>query len=273
VLRERLERVLERIQQACQRCGRDPSSVTLIGVTKGVPPALIQEAIALGVTDLGENRIQEARAKILEMQQNSEFGIRSSEFTPHSELRTPHSVRWHLIGHLQRNKAKQAVELFDVIQSVDSLELVQELERRRAPIAGGPLDVMIQVNVSGEASKFGCRPDEAALLAEAVRRTAHLTLRGLMTIAPYADNPEQTRPVFQQLRHLRDRIDQVVNAPTRERASAEGGSASGGNARTSLLLSMGMSQDFEVAIEEGADLIRVGTAIFGERGTGNGERR
>jgi pyridoxal phosphate enzyme (YggS family) len=237
VLRERLERVLERIQQACQRCGRDPSSVTLIGVTKGVPPALIQEAIALGMTELGENRVQEAREKRLVLGP------------------TP-GVRWHLIGHLQRNKAKDAVELFDVIHSVDSLALIQELDRR---VTGRPLEVMVQVNVSGEATKFGCRPDEAVSLAEAVRRTTHLMLRGLMTIAPFAEDADAARPHFRRLRLLRDELASSFQLPRPDHSQRRGGPAS------SFRLSMGMSQDFEVAIEEGADVVRIGTAIFGER--------
>jgi hypothetical protein len=249
VLRERLERVRARIQQACQRCGRDPSSVTLIGVTKGVPPALIQEAIALGVTDVGENRVQEAQAKQRILKVRSEGPI------PNSEPRIPNSVKWHLIGHLQRNKAKDAVELFDLIHSVDSLALIETLERHAAD-QQKTIKVLIQVNVSGETTKSGCRPEELEPLAGAVRRSSHLTLTGLMTIPPLAEHPEAARPIFRQLRQLRDRLQTIVDHTGTESPRHPG---------TPLLLSMGMSQDFDIAIEEGADLIRVGTAIFGER--------
>jgi len=222
-MRHRLTLVRQRIQRACERSRRDPSSVTLVCVTKAVPADVVDQIVALGVTDLGENRVQEAKQK-----REVLIGHRSS-------------VRWHLIGHLQRNKAKMAVELFDVIHAVDSVELVQVLDRH----AARPLDVLVQVNVSGETTKFGCRPEEAGAVAQQILRTAHLRLAGLMTIAPLSDDPESARPVFRRLRQLRDGLGLPVL----------------------LRLSMGMSQDFEVAIEEGADLVRVGTALFGARGT------
>jgi len=224
VLPQQLQRVQERVRQACQRAGRDPGSVTLIGVTKGIPVERIREALAAGLSDLGENRVQEARQKYAAL---------------HAEYP---AARWHLIGTLQRNKAKDAVALFDVIQSVDSLPLIETLntqcETRRRTTA---LQVMIQVNVTGEPAKHGCRPQELAALAAAVGQAPHLRLMGLMTIAPYAEEAEASRPVFQQLRQLRDALG------------------------TTYHLSMGMSQDFEVAIEEDADYIRIGTAMFGER--------
>ena len=235
MLSQQLTRVRERIQQACARASRDPSSVTLIGVTKGVAVEAIREILALGVTEIGENRVQEASTK-------------------HSALRIPHSaLRWHLIGHLQRNKADDAVRLFDVIHSVDSLRLLEALERQAAK-AGRSVEVLIQVNVSGEATKSGCRPDEATTLAEAVLGSRHLTLKGLMTLAPFSDNPEDARPHFRRLRELRDQLEQRFHSSLVTRHS-------------SLLLSMGMSQDFEVAIEEGADAVRIGTALFGEKGS------
>src|SRR3989338_2799785 len=183
MLAERLSRVRERIHEACQRSGRAPESVTLVAVTKTVPVELIREAIALGVTDIGENRVQEARIKreALGQMRNAECGMRSEE-QRHSEFRIPNSelgwVRWHMVGHLQRNKAKDAVELFDVIHSVDSVELAEELERLaarteqatprlRSGQARGKgqatkeaaIEVFIQVNVSGETTKSGCNPD------------------------------------------------------------------------------------------------------------------
>jgi pyridoxal phosphate enzyme (YggS family) len=220
VLRDNLTQVRERIRQACERAGRDPGSVTLVAVTKGLPVETIREAAALGITDVGENRVQEAAAKI--------------------DGWSGGALRWHLIGHLQRNKAKDAVELFGAIHSVDSLALADELERQAAKRARS-LDVFVQVNVSGETTKFGCRPEEASALARHLAGQPHLRLKGFMTMAPFGADPELARPAFRELRLLRDTIQ-----------------ASG-------LLSMGMSHDFEVAIEEGADLVRIGTAIFGAR--------
>jgi hypothetical protein len=203
--------------------------VTLIGVTKTVPPEIIREAVGLGLTELGENRVQEARAK--------------------QHLLGAQPVRWHLVGHLQSNKAKLAVELFDVIHAVDSVSLIQALERQANTLAKS-VEVFVQVNVSGETAKFGCRPEEAASLAGAVSRGQRLKLAGLMTIPPLSDDPEAARPYFRRLRQLRDEVAPVCGVEP-----------------AALKLSMGMSQDFEVAIEEGADVIRIGTAIFGERRT------
>ena len=219
MLREQIASVRERIAQACARVGRDPATVTLVAVTKGVPAERIREAVALGLTELGENRVQEARAK------RQALGTLP--------------VRWHLIGHLQRNKAKPAAELFDTVHSVDSSALVGALDEAAADAR--PLEVFVQVNVSGEATKHGCRPEEAAALVQAVRQSTRLRLRGFMTMAPFTSDPERARPHFRRLRRLRDDIAQDSS------------------------LSMGMSQDFEVAIEEGADVVRIGTAIFGER--------
>ena len=217
---EKLEQVRQRIAEAARRAGRDPSGVRLIGVTKGVPVERIREAIACGMSEIGENRVQEAALK------QSEIGRK---------------VRWHLIGHLQRNKAKMAAELFDVIHSVDSLELVERLGS-----LAHPSEVLIQVNISGEATKHGCWPEEAEKLAEAVMKTKYLKWVGLMTMAPYSENPEDSRPVFRQLRQFRDQLQKRFS-----------------NAPLQLGLSMGMSQDFEVAVEEGATMVRIGTAIFG----------
>ena len=230
MLRDQLEEVRERIARAAQRVGRPASSVQLVAVTKQVPVEMMRQAVALGVTDLGENRVQEARRKQSEL---------ASEAT---------RISWHLIGHLQRNKAKLAVELFDVVHSVDSRELAEDLERRAAA-CGRTLDVFLQVNVAGETTKSGCRSDEANTLARAITTLPHVRLVGLMTIAPFADDVEATRPVFRQLRVLRDAMASTLTPAT-----------------VPLKLSMGMSHDFEVAIEEGADVVRIGTAIFGVRG-------
>lgn len=226
MLGENLERVRGRIVAAAKRAGRDPGRVRLVCVTKGVPVERIREAIAAGVTEIGENRVQEAKEK------QPAIGC--------------DRIRWHLIGHLQRNKAKPAVELFDVIHSVDSPELVETLDRHaalRQAQGERKLEVLVQVNVSAEAAKHGCTPDEAKRLAEAILKSAHLRLAGLMTMAPFSENPESARPVFSRLRELRNAID------------------------PSLDLSMGMSADFETAVEEGATLVRIGTAIFHNTGT------
>ncbi|HMQ31216.1 MAG TPA: YggS family pyridoxal phosphate-dependent enzyme [Chloroflexaceae bacterium] len=234
---ERLARVRERIAMAAARAGRNPAAITLVAVTKTHPPALIAEAVAAGATDLGENRVQEAAAKI-------------------PALAGALSPRWHLIGHLQRNKARPAAELFDLIHSVDSLRLAEALARHAAP--DRRLPVLLQVNVSGEASKEGFdlpggpanRAGLDALLpaVEGILALPGLEVRGLMTIAPIGPTPEAARPTFAALRELRDEL-------ARRYASALWGE-----------LSMGMTDDFEAAIAEGATIVRVGRAIFGERG-------
>ena len=252
-LGERIAAVRSRIAKACRRCGRDPSTVTLVAVTKGISIDIIRDAVACSLTHLGENRIQEARAKI----QDARRRIQDRDNPLHPASGILHPVTWHLIGHLQRNKAKDAVELFETIHSLDSAALARELERQaekrdaRCRIQDSgfepkPLEVFIQVNVSGEATKFGCPPEEASKLAEAVMQLPHLHLKGLMTIAPFSADPEQARPHFRRLRMLRGDVASILHP-----------------ASCILQLSMGMSQDFEAAIEEGADYIRVGTAIFG----------
>jgi pyridoxal phosphate enzyme (YggS family) len=213
---ERVAHVRQRVKRAAERAGRSPAEVTIVAVSKGFPPSAIDEAMVAGITDIGENRVQEAAAKIAELR-----GL---------------PVTWHLVGHLQTNKAKTALELFDIIHSVDSLHLAEVLSHR----AQRPLPVLLEVNVTGEASKFGFPPAEVAAAAQAVANLSRLDLRGLMTVAPFVSDPETLRPVFRELRRLRDAL-----------GLAE--------------LSMGMTDDFEVAIEEGATLVRIGRAIFGER--------
>ena len=208
--------------------------MTLVGVTKGASAEAVREAVRLGLDDVGENRVQEARAK------RAALGARQDLQGPGRQ-----PVRWHLIGHLQRNKAKLALELFDVIHSVDSWALIETLSRL-SQTRPRPLEVLIQVNVSGEPAKFGCRPEDATGLARAVQRSKAMALRGFMTLAPLCKNPEAARPHFRRLRQLRDEVLAACGLPP---AAGQ--------------LSMGMSQDFEVAIEEGADFVRVGTAIFG----------
>jgi pyridoxal phosphate enzyme (YggS family) len=215
---EQLARVRERMAAACRRAGRSPDEVTLVGVSKGVPASRVAEAHAAGLQDVGENRVQEAADKIEALVAQ---GVRP---------------RWHLVGHLQSNKAKTVTGLFAILHSVDSVRLAQALSRR----AREPLPILLEVNVAQEASKFGFTPREVASALPSIVDLPNLEVRGLMTVAPQTDQPESVRPVFQRLRELRDELD------LRE-------------------LSMGMTNDFEVAIEEGATMVRVGRAIFGER--------
>lgn len=212
--------VRARIEAACERAGRDPATITLIGVSKTHSADAVAEAHAAGLADFGENRVQEASVKILD--------LRSKGVTP----------IWHLVGHLQRNKAATAVGLFDIIHSVDSYRIAEEI----AAQAHGSMRVLLEVNVAGEASKDGVPPAEAPALAERIGRLHHLDLLGLMTVAPEVTDQEQVRPVFRALRELRDAVGLSD-------------------------LSMGMTGDFEVAVEEGATFIRVGRAIFGSRAT------
>ena len=213
-----VERVRERIARACEQVGRDPASVTLIAVSKGQPADAISAAAGAGIRHFGENRIQEALPKI---EQATAAGVEAT---------------WHLVGHLQSNKAKAAASAFDVIHSVDSARLLARLDAAAAP----PRDVLLQVNVAAEPQKQGVAPEAVDTLVEATHATDSLRLRGLMTIAPIAADPEEVRPLFRALRLLAERFE----LPD---------------------LSMGMTDDFEVAIEEGATLVRVGRAIFGER--------
>jgi uncharacterized pyridoxal phosphate-containing UPF0001 family protein len=278
-VRQNVDQVRRRIAQACQRAGRPAAAVTLIGVTKGVPADIIREVLALGLSDIGENRVQEARNKRQALGEAiGHTGVGASGAVSGAG-QSGAAVRWHMVGHLQRNKAKDAVELFDAVHSVDSSVLAEELNRQAAkrprdpassvlppaqavaadaaaarPAAGAappPLEVFVQVNVSGESSKFGCRPEETPALARAIWRLERVRLAGLMTIAPWVEDPEQARPIFRRLRGLRDELATALSWEPRE-----------------LALSMGMSQDFEVAVEEGADLVRIGTALFGPRPAG-----
>ena len=215
-----VEHVRERIARACQRAGRDPDSVTLVAVSKGQPLEAVRAAYAAGLQHFGENRIQEAAPKI---EAAKAAGVEAA---------------WHLVGHLQSNKAKAAAADFDVIHSVDSAKLLARLDGA----APTPRDVLLQVNIAAEPQKQGVAPREVDALVEAAGEATNLRLRGLMTIAPMAADPEDVRPVFRELRELAEHFELPE-------------------------LSMGMTDDFEVAIEEGATLVRVGRAIFGERTT------
>lgn len=229
-----------RITAAQTRAGRLRERVTLIAVTKTVPVERILAAAALGLTDLAENRVQEAREKRERLRMLAE----QDDFTAQLMAR----LHWDLIGHLQTNKAARAVELFERVQSVDSLRLAEALSAR-AEAQGRSLPILIEVNAGGEASKSGFAPAEVESTAQAILALPALRVEGLMTVAPLAANPENVRPVFRALRELRDRL-RVALPPQRA---------------TWDELSMGMSDDFDVAIEEGATIIRIGRGLFGER--------
>ena len=220
-----IDLIKQRIAGAVKRAGRDPLAVKLMAVTKTVEPERIGKAIEAGLTMLGENYVQEAKDKIAIIGD---------------------AAQWHMIGHLQTNKAKYAVKLFDCVHSVDRLELAQELDKRSGQI-NRKLNILIEVN-SGEESKSGIEKEETLELVRQVALLPNLTIRGLMTMAPYSDDPENSRPYFRALRELRDDINRAGIAGVRMEE-----------------LSMGMTDDFEVAIEEGATIIRVGRAIFGQR--------
>jgi pyridoxal phosphate enzyme (YggS family) len=223
---ENLAQVRARITQAAERVGRDPAEITLVAVSKTKPVEFVEMAYNCGVTDFGENRVQEALAKIAHWH--------------------PQNLRWHLIGHLQSNKAGKVVGPFALVHSVDSLHLAQTLSRH-AQEQNAEISILLQVNVAGEASKEGMPPAETPELARQIVALPALRVEGLMTIAPLVNDPEEVRPVFRELRHLRDRLRTEVPASTWTQ------------------LSMGMTDDYAVAIEEGATLVRVGRAIFGQR--------
>jgi len=226
-IRDNVREVRARIGEAADRAFRDPSEITLVAVTKTVEPQAVVEAIEAGVTAIGENRVQEAAGKL-------------DEVLP--------AVEKHLIGHLQRNKVKKALELFDMIESVDSLRLAREISTR-CEAAGRTIDALVEVNTSGEASKHGFAPDAAVDAVEEMADLAGLRILGLMTIGAFLPDPEEVRPCFRLLRKLRDDVEErVIPGVSMDH------------------LSMGMTNDFEVAVEEGATIVRVGRAIFGGRG-------
>jgi PLP dependent protein len=223
---ENLNNVQSRIAAAAKKAGREPSSVKLVTVTKTIDPEDIREAVAAGATILGENRVQEAKEKI------EQLGSIAS---------------WHLIGHLQTNKAKYAVKLFDMIHSVDNIELAQEIDKQAAKI-GKIQDVLIEVSIAGEEAKAGVEIEGVTALVRDTAKLRNISIKGLMTMPPFLSDPEAVRPYFRRLRVLEATVaaEQIPNVSMQE-------------------LSMGMSGDFEVAIEEGATMVRVGTAIFGGR--------
>ena len=227
MISDNLQTIRERIVRACARVGRDPGTVTLIAIAKTFPWQKIQEVIRAGVTDVGENYVQELLQKRAAL---------SGE-----------NVQWHFVGHLQSNKVKQIAGWVTLIHAIDSVGIVREIDRRAAA-EGRTIKCLVEVNTSGEETKFGVPPGRAAELVREMQGLSHVSIEGLMTIGPFLPDPEGSRPMFRRLRELRDEIAGlgIPNAPMRH-------------------LSMGMTGDFEVAIEEGATLIRIGTAIFGPR--------
>jgi pyridoxal phosphate enzyme (YggS family) len=224
----RFARVKSQIDAAATSSGRRPEDVRLIAISKTHPASLIKNVIELGATDLGENRVQEAEGKILEVGRDA--------------------ARWHLVGHLQANKARRALQLFDVIHSLDSIALAQRLDRLCAEIGRESVPLLIQVDLGHEETKSGIDEQELPQLVAAVRDLERLKLIGLMTLPPFFEDPEQARPYFRRLRKLRDEL-----------------ATTGVFGKNLGELSMGMTHDFAVAIEEGATMVRIGTAIFGER--------
>lgn len=227
-LQDNLTAVRARIEAACLRSGRDVADVTLVGVTKMHPPETVAEAWAAGIADVGENYVQELIEK-------------------HGAIDAP--VRWHFIGHLQRNKVRQIAGFVHMIHGVDSQRLGEEIGRQ-AVAAGRTIPVLLQVNTSGEASKYGVAPGEAMALGRTLATIEGIELAGMMTLAAFLDDPEGTRPMFRLLRSLREELREELRATT---------------GLPLPHLSMGMTGDFDVAIEEGATFVRIGTALFGER--------
>lgn len=221
---DRLARVQEKIATAASRAGRKAEDILLIGASKKMLPQAMREAVDGGLEIFGENRVQEAREKVPVL---------------------PALCQWHFIGGLQTNKTKEAVQLFSWIHSVDRLELLQEIEKRAAQ-AGKMMKILIEINVAGEASKEGARPDEAEALVLAANSCRSVEVHGLMTVAPFYEDLEEVRPYLEKLRQLRDELEKNTGFHLPE-------------------LSMGMSHDFETAIEEGATMVRIGTLLFGER--------
>jgi hypothetical protein len=228
---ENLKTIQQRIRAACERAGREPNSITLLAVSKAHPPETIKAAADLGLFFFGENKVQEAKAKI---------------------PLCPGKLRWHFIGHLQSNKCRDAVELFEMIQSVDSLSLAKEISKR-CEQAAKRMPVLLEVNLADEASKFGYKPEKLLGELKEINFLQRLEIRGLMTVPPWSPEAEDSRRYFRQLREFKTQCEQIISSPLPH-------------------LSMGMSGDFEVAIEEGATIVRIGTALFGPRAKAKTER-
>ncbi|MBI5144757.1 MAG: YggS family pyridoxal phosphate-dependent enzyme [Candidatus Omnitrophica bacterium] len=229
MIKENIAKIRERIGLVCSRVNRDYKEITIIAVSKGRSAQEIEEVIEAGITDIGENKIQEAILKY-------------NDIT--SQRANAQRIKWHMVGHLQTNKVKEAVKIFDLIQSVDSLRLAQEIDKQAAKI-NKIQDILIEVNVAQEASKFGLKPEETIPAVKEINKLKNVNIKGLMTIAPIVDHLEESRPYFKKLKELLEELN--ARRPTHYALR---------------ILSMGMSDDFEVAIEEGANMLRLGRAIF-----------
>jgi len=228
MIKDNLSLIQERIARACSRVNRNPREINIIAVTKGRSTGQIKEAIEAGLSDIGENRVQEALLKY--------NVIRTAQYAPRT--------RWHMVGHLQGNKVKNAVRIFDLIQSVDSLGLAAQIDKEAYGI-NKIQDILIEIKTSPEAAKFGLKPEDAVEVIKEIRKMRNINIKGLMTIAPIVSNPEEARSYFRALKEIRDRGDKLQVTGYKLK-----------------ILSMGMSDDFEVAIEEGATMVRLGRAIF-----------
>jgi PLP dependent protein len=222
-----VDTIRRRIAVACHKVGRKPADITLLAVAKTFPAGLVREVVDFGVPDIGENYVQELLEK--------------------REQLADEVIRWHFVGHLQSNKVKYIVPWITLIHAVDNAGLAREIDRRGAQ-AGRVIDLLVEVNTTGEATKFGVRPDDTTALVQSLEGLRHIRIAGLMTIGPFLPDPEGSRPMFRTLRHLKDELAGTAQHNVEMRH-----------------LSMGMTGDFEVAVEEGATLIRIGTAIFGSR--------
>lgn len=227
MISEKLAHLKERIHDICQRCHRNAEDIVIVGVTKYTDADAIVQAMKVGLTDIGENRVQDAEQKF-------------------EQLTNPAVLTKHLIGHLQTNKVKKAVQLFHMIQSVDSVKLVNEIEKHAAKI-NKKVDILIQVNVAGETQKFGCDPDSVSAIIDRAASSPHVHVQGLMTMAPHIKNKQKIRDCFGGLKVLFDQLSKEW---------------SGSSQVTMKYLSMGMSEDYDIAIEEGANMLRIGSAIF-----------
>jgi hypothetical protein len=225
-IRQNIKRILSEIEDTALRCGRNPSDIKLMAVTKTVDDVRIRAALDSGITILGENYVQEAKEKIARIGRQG--------------------IEWHMIGYLQSNKAKYAVQLFDMVHSVSKMSLVSELDRRSGAL-GRIMNIMLEVNVSGEPTKSGLEPSAVIPFIQKIAEFPNISIQGLMTMPPWVDDPEDARQYFRRLRQLRDEINEGIEGVTIKE------------------LSMGMTQDYQVAIEEGSTIIRIGRGIFGER--------
>ena len=223
MIKDNIKDINSRIKLACKKAGREPEEITLVAVTKGVDPYKISEASIYGIKDIGENRVQEALKKRLSVMPG---------------------IKWHMVGHLQTNKVRDAVDMFGLIHSLDSAELARRIDKE-AGKKGKMLDVLVQVNASGEESKYGVKPEDVTNFLREISALENISVKGLMTITPLADDPETVRPYLRKLREISESVksEAIPNIEMR-------------------YLSMGMSQDYQVAIEEGANMIRIGTALF-----------